>query len=43
MGNLESFLTAYAESGGTLLEGKFTADPKSAVKMLANFAPNDLP
>ena len=43
MGNYESFLSAYEESGGSLLESKFTADPKSAVQMLANFAPNDLP
>lgn len=43
MGKYESFLSAYQESGGSLFESKFTADPKSAVKMLANFAPNDLP
>ena len=26
-----------------MVEGKFTQDPKKAVKMLANFAPNELP
>ena len=43
MGNFESFLTAYEKSGGTLMEGKFTQDPAQAVKMVSNFAPNDLP
>lgn len=40
---LSEFLYAYLECGNTLLEGKFTQDPAQAVKMLANFAPNELP
>ena len=41
--HFESFLNAYHESGGTLVEGKLTQDTKNIVKMLANFAPNALP